>query len=202
MEVKPITLEGRVVRLEPVGPEHAAGLWRAANHPEIWDHIPVRVNSRPVLEALIASARAMAQAGEGLGFAIRLLQTADLVGGTSYLNVDSENRRLEIGFTWLDPAVQRTAVNTECKFLLMRHAFEELGAERVELKTDARNRRSMAALARIGATEEGRLRRHMIRPDGTFRDSVYFSVIAEEWSAVKQRLEALMTRVAPAREPK
>ena len=115
-----------------------------------------------------------------------------MVGSTSYLNPDPANRRVEIGWTWLTPAAQRTGINTEAKYLLLEHAFEHLDCIRVEFKTDARNARSRVALERIGATEEGTLRHHMIMPDGHLRDSTYFSIVRTEWPEVRAHLERLM----------
>lgn len=195
MELRPETLTGRLVRLEPVEERHVEGLFEAGNHPEIWEHMPVRVDRPDVIRALIERARGWLEDGTGLGFAIRALSSDELVGGTSYLNADRANRRVEIGFTWLTPPWQRTGVNTECKYLLMRHAFESLAAVRVEFKTDSRNTRSRTAILRIGAVEEGTLRNHMIRPDGTMRHSVYFGVTREDWPSVKRRLEELMNGV-------
>ncbi|HRJ48186.1 MAG TPA: GNAT family protein, partial [Opitutaceae bacterium] len=116
------------------------------------------------------------------------------VGSTSYLDIAPEHRRIEIGWTWLGAEARRTAINTECKYLLLRHAFETLGCGRVQLKTDARNLRSQAAIERIGAKREGVLRRHLVMPDGFVRDTVMFSILAEEWPAVKARLEANLAR--------
>ena len=129
-----------------------------------------------------------------LAFAQILRATGEIAGSTSYLAIEPAHRRLEIGATWLNPRHQRTGANTEAKLLLLRHAFEQLGCRRVEFKTDSENKQSRTALARIGATEEGTFRSHMIRPDGGRRDSVYFSVIDEEWPRVRSHLEALLAR--------
>jgi RimJ/RimL family protein N-acetyltransferase len=129
-----------------------------------------------------------------LGFAQILRATGEIAGSTSFLAIEPAHRRLEIGATWLNPRHQRTGANTEAKLLLLRHAFEALGCERVEFKTDAENKASRAALARIGAREEGTLRSHMGRLDGSRRDSVYFGVIAPEWPHVRAHLEGLLAR--------
>jgi len=194
MELRPITLEGELVRLEPLGPGHAKGLWAAAQHDAIWRWLPFRVGSEAEVAQMIAFAEAAAKSGGMLSFAQILRAGDEVMGSTSYLAVEPAHKRLEIGATWLHPRHQRTGANTEAKLLLMRHAFESLGCERVEFKTDALNEKSRAALARIGAREEGTLRSHMGRLDGSRRDSVYFSVIAPEWPRVRAHLEGLLAR--------
>lgn len=194
MNVEPVILEGTSIRLEPLGVQHAEGLWEAARDQEIWRWIPFKVTSEADARGLIAFAEASAAQGTAFAFAQVDAGGGTVVGSTSYLAVDSYNKRLEIGATWIAPRFQRTRVNTEAKFLLLRHAFEVLGCNRVEFKTDSCNSKSRAALARIGAREEGTFRCHMVRPDGTLRDSVYFSIIAGEWPEVKQHLEGLLSR--------
>jgi RimJ/RimL family protein N-acetyltransferase len=194
MKVEPVVLDGKLVRLEPVEPRHAPGLWQAASDPVIWRWFPYRIGSLAETEQMIAVARAGAAAGSMLAFAQVLRATGEVAGSTSYLAIEPAHRRLEIGATWLNPRFQRTGANTEAKLLLLGHAFEKLGCRRVEFKTDSDNRPSRTALARIGATEEGTLRSHMVRQDGGRRDSVYFSVIDEEWPRVRSRLEALLAR--------
>jgi N-acetyltransferase len=132
--------------------------------------------------------------GSALPFATVERATNTVVGSTRYGNIVPQHRRAEIGWTWIAPRWQRTAVNTEAKYLMLRHAFDVMACRRVELKTSALNARSRAAMLRIGATEEGTLRRHMVQPDGSARDSVYFSVIDEEWPAVRERLEEMLRR--------
>lgn len=192
--IRPVTLEGHIVRLEPAGEEHVEGLLSAAAFPELWTWMPVSIDSEAVLRALLERAAATLAAGQGLSFATRAVRTGEVVGSTSYLNADAGNRRVEIGFTWVTPAWQRSGANTEAKLLMLRHAFETLGCERVELKTDALNERSRTAIARLGAREEGTLRHHMIRPDGSFRDSVYFGIVRDEWPAVEARLLGFLER--------
>lgn len=192
MKVEPVVLEGERVRLEPLAPEHAPGLWEAARDPVIWRWFPFRITSLAETEQMIALARAAGEQGSMLAFAQILRATGEIAGSTSYLAIEPAHRRLEIGATWLSPRHQRTGANTEAKLLLLRHAFEQLGCRRVEFKTDSENRQSRTALARIGATEEGTFRSHMIRQDGGRRDSVYFSVIDEEWPRVRSHLEALL----------
>ncbi|MFI5215239.1 MAG: GNAT family N-acetyltransferase [Candidatus Limnocylindria bacterium] len=194
MEVRPVVLEGERLRLEPLEPRHAEGLWEAARDPVIWRWFPFRITSRAEAEQMIALFRAAAEKGSMLGFAQILRATGEIAGATSYLAIEPAHLRLEIGATWLSPRHQRTGANTEAKLLLLRHAFEQLGCRRVEFKTDSENRQSRAALARIGATEEGTFRAHMVRLDGGRRDSVYFSVIDQEWPRVRGQLEALIAR--------
>jgi RimJ/RimL family protein N-acetyltransferase len=189
-----VVLEGEIVRLEPLAPRHAAGLWEAARDPVIWRWFPFCISSLEETERMIAFAGAAAEHGSALSFAQILRATGEIAGSTSYLAVEPAHLRLEIGATWLHPRHQRTGANTEAKLLLLRHAFEQLGCRRVEFKTDSENRQSRAALARIGATEEGILRSHMVRLDGGRRDSVYFSVTDQEWPRVRSRLEGLLAR--------
>jgi len=192
--LEPVTLNGEHVRLEPVGPGHVQGLLEAARPAEIWRWMPLALDSEALITGLVAQAQATALAGLGLSFATCVRRDDVIVGSTSYLNVSPEHDRLEIGYTWITPAWQRSAVNTEAKLLMLRHAFDTLGCERVELKTDALNERSRRAIARIGGVEEGTLRHHMRRQDGSYRDSVYFSILADEWPSVERRLEALLGR--------
>jgi RimJ/RimL family protein N-acetyltransferase len=195
MDVRPVTLEGRVARLEPLAPRHAAGLLRAGGDADIWAYLPVNPSEslaemgRWVAAALEAQAR-----GTDLPFAIVRRADGAVVGSTRYLNIARHDRGLEIGWTWLGREVRRTAINTECKYLLLRHAFEGLGAIRVQLKTDLRNERSQRAIERIGAVREGVLRKHMIVQGGHRRDTVMYSVIDTEWPAVRARLEGMMAR--------
>jgi RimJ/RimL family protein N-acetyltransferase len=190
--IDPVVLEGRVVRLEPLGREHVDGLWEVGHDPSIWTWMPWRMKKRADMEAVVMRQVEMAKDGSGQGFAVFHRGTGHVCGATAYLNVAAGERRLEIGATWLGPAWQRTGVNTDAKATLLTHAFEVLAANRVEFKTDAANQRSRSALLRIGAVEEGTLRHHMVRPDGGRRDSVYYSVIAEEWPLVKDRLHGLL----------
>ena len=192
MRVEPVTLEGTHVRLEPATPDHVDGLWHAGRFPELWRYRPFPVYSRDDMAAQVGAALATAAAGTLFLFATVDPASGRPIGSTSFLNIDPANRRLEIGGTWLTPAWQRSAANTEAKYLQLRHCFETLGCLRVEFKTDLRNIRSRAALARIGAVEEGTFRRHVVLPDGYLRDSVYFSILDREWPAVSDRLQALL----------
>jgi N-acetyltransferase len=176
------------VRLEPLSTDHLAGLAAVGLEPEIWQWMPSVMRTSSDLRRFIEEAQAGADTGRELPFAIVERVVGQPVGSTRFLNIEPVHRRLEIGYTWLAPRWQRTAVNSEAKLLLLEHAFERLGALRVEFKTDARNVASRRALLGIGAIEEGTLRSHMFVHAGR-RDSVYFSVIAEEWPRVRDGLE-------------
>jgi N-acetyltransferase len=190
MRLTPVTLQGHLVRLEPLDPKHFEDVVGAAlSHPEIWRHIPYRVRERADVERIFKNAAQMHAASTGAFFATCVGPEGRVVGGTSIRLVDPSTPSVEVGGTWIVPGHQRTRVNTEAKYLQLVHCFETLDVARVELKTDALNARSRAAIRRIGATEEGTFRRHMRRQDGTLRDSVFFSIVAEEWPSVKGRLE-------------
>jgi RimJ/RimL family protein N-acetyltransferase len=193
-ELEPVTLTGRYVTLEPLTAAHVPELWDVADFADIWRFMPFQPDSESGVQALVEGALGLADAGQMLAFVQRSNADGRVVGSTSYLNPDPTHRRVEIGATWLTPAAQRTGINTEAKYLLLEHAFEHLDCIRVEFKTDARNSASRAALERIGATEEGTLRHHMIMPDGHLRDSTYFSILRTEWPEVRASLEGLMSR--------
>jgi N-acetyltransferase len=193
MEIKPVTLEGKHVRLESMRLEHVAALWRVGAYEEIWRYIPYTIRSEDDMRSFIEAELRKQQAGLTLRFATIAKPSQQPVGSTSYLNIDRQHRRLEIGGTWITPAWQRSAVNTEAKYLQLSHAFETLGCIRVEFKTDSLNIKSRQALARIGAVEEGTFRNHMVMPDGRLRHSVYFSIIDSEWPAVKAHLAQVMS---------
>ena len=192
MQIGPVTLEGQHVRLEPVSLAHVPALWHAGAHEEIWRYLPYAIRSEDDMRARVESDLAAQQAGDLVRFTTVVKAIAQPVGSTSYMNIDRHHRRLEIGGTWITPAWQRSAINTEAKYLQLCHAFETLGCIRVEFKTDSLNTKSRQALTRIGATEEGTFRNHMVMPGGRIRHSVYFSIINEEWPRVKAHLEALM----------
>src|SRR4051794_8949153 len=194
--VEPITLEGMHVRLEPLSSTHLAGLIDVGLDAEIWRWMPVAVQTSGDMRALVEQALADAADGSQVPFATIEREGDRVVGSTRYMNIDGPNRKLEIGFTWIAPGSQRSAINTEAKLLMMRHAFDSLGALRVEFKTDSLNEGSRAALLGIGATEEGTLRNHMVTYTGRRRHSVYYSVIEEEWPRVRQHLEARLGRHA------
>lgn len=187
----PLTLEGSVVRLEPIRPEHAELFWNVAkdNVDEIFQWIPYRMKSQEDFQQVVEKAFAEQERGESVVFATVERSSGRVIGSTRFMNIDRVNRRVEIGSTWIAPAWQRSAVNTEAKYLMLRHAFEVWQCIRVELKTDALNQRSRNAILRIGAKEEGTLRRHLITWTGRVRDSVYFSILDNEWPEAKAKLE-------------
>ena len=192
---QPVVLTGRHVRLEPMQPGHAAAIFEASRDPEIWRWmlIPPFASAteaaRSITEALAAQA-----AGTEVAWVTVRQSDGRLVGSTRFLDIRRAHRALEIGSTWIAPEAQRTAVNTEAKLLMLRHAFEGQGAERVQLKTDERNAKSRAAIARIGASFEGILRNYQTRFDGYVRNTAMFSITAAEWPSVKTRLEGMLAR--------
>jgi len=190
-----VVLEGRHVRLEPLTRAHVAPLWELAGDPSIWTWTSV-IRSRQDLERYVEAALEARAAGTALPFATIERAGGRVVGSTRFGSIEPVHRRVEIGWTWLAPPWQRTAINTEAKLLMLRHAFETWSCIRVELKTDALNVRSRAAILRLGATEEGTLRRHMIMEDGRVRDTVYYAILAEAWPDIRRRLEARLARGA------
>ena len=193
LTVSPITLVGDFVRLEPLSQSHVPDLTKMALDADIWRYLlyPI-VGTEDQMRAWVEDILSRQAKGADLPFAVIHLETGRAVGATRYLEIRPEHRALEIGGTWYGVAYQRTVVNTECKYLLLRNAFEQLGCVRVQFKTDLRNVRSQKALERIGAVQEGILRNHMITPDGYVRDSVYYSIIEAEWPTIKSRLEQKM----------
>jgi len=196
--VLPVTLEGATVRLEPLRREHAALFWEIAKNDvdEIFRWIPYAVKNSQDFERLVETAFAEQERGESIVFATVEKSTGRTIGSTRFMNIDRRNRRVEIGSTWIATAWQRTAVNTEAKYLMLRHAFEEWNCMRVELKTDALNAKSRNAILRIGAKEEGTLRRHLVTWTGRVRDTVYFSILDSEWPEVKKRLQVVRAQKA------
>jgi RimJ/RimL family protein N-acetyltransferase len=190
----PLTLEGSVVRLEHLRREHAELFWNAAHDAleDIFRWIPYRMQTREDFEQLVEKAHDEQGRGESIVFATVERTSGRVIGSTRFMNIDRANRRVEIGSTWIAPAWQRTAVNTEAKFLMLRHAFEMWHCFRVELKTDALNQKSRNAILRIGAKEEGTLRKHVVTWTGRIRDSVYFSILDTEWPEVKAKLSAYL----------
>jgi RimJ/RimL family protein N-acetyltransferase len=190
MNLAPITLEGTHVRLEPLSAKHEEDLLNAAQADEIWEWIAaLPVKSRETLHAWLLRVEKDIEARTQIWFAIVRRSDNCTVGVTSYMDIRLKDRGVEIGGTWLNPTVWRTAINTESKYLLLRHAFENLGCIRVQIKTDVRNVRSQRAIERIGAVKEGVLRKHMILYTGHVRDTVMYSIIDTEWTSVKARLE-------------
>jgi RimJ/RimL family protein N-acetyltransferase len=188
----PVTLEGSVVRLEPLRREHAELFWEIAQNDleDIFRWIPYSMKTPDDFQRLIDKAFEEQERGESVVFATVERSSGWVVGSTRFMNIDRINRRVEIGSTWIAPPWQRSAVNTEAKYLMLRHAFEVWECMRVELKTDALNQKSRNAILRIGAKEEGTLRRHLVTWTGRVRDTVYFSMLDSEWPEVKTRLEA------------
>ena len=197
--LEPIVLEGDFVRLEPMTLEHHAGLSEVGLDPEIWRYTLALVQTPDEMLSYMESALKLQREGNTLPFVTIERSSGRIVGSTRFGNYDPANRRIEIGWTWVAPPWQRTAINTEAKYLMLSHAFEKLGAVRVELKTDVLNTPSRKAMLRIGATEEGVLRKHSLVWDGRYRDSIYYSILDDEWPGVKQQLERmLIRRPAPA----
>ena len=188
--VQPVVLEGSRVRLEPLRLDHFADLALVAIDPLLWQWTIMGPQDESGLGRWLETALANADAGIERPFATIDRASGRAIGSSRYLSIVPEHRRLEIGWTWVGTAFQRTGANREAKLLQLTHAFEMLGANRVEFKTHSQNERSRTALAGIGATFEGVFRNHMIMPDGSIRHSAYFSIVAEEWPEVKARLEA------------
>jgi RimJ/RimL family protein N-acetyltransferase len=186
------------VRLEPLSESHHAGLCEVGLDPELWTWTNVGIATPEEMAEYIRNAQTALAAGTALTFATILRNSGlpdagRVIGGTRFMNIEPAHRRVEIGFTWIGRPWQRTAVNTEAKYLMLRHAFETWNCIRVELKTDVLNRKSRDAIVRIGATEEGILRRHIITSTGRVRDSVYYSILDSEWPRVKAELETKLS---------
>jgi RimJ/RimL family protein N-acetyltransferase len=197
MNIQPIILAGLLVRLEPICEAHVADLAAFGDDESIWRYMPFgQIRTPEQMAALVGDLLARQAQGTEFGFAVMALDIGRAIGSTRYLDIQPRNRALEIGGTWYAPAYQRTGVNTECKYLLLKHAFDKLDCKRVQFKTDLRNERSQRALERIGAVREGVLRKNLILPDGYARSSVYYSILADEWPAVKTLLEGLMKRTS------
>jgi RimJ/RimL family protein N-acetyltransferase len=194
MNPQPITLTGPFVRLEPLTIEHVPALARVGLDPSIWNWIPTPLPDIDAMRAWVALGLDEQRRGLALPFAIVDAPTGEVIGSTRFANIDAANRRLEIGWTWLAVSHQRSAANTNAKRLLLGHAFDALGAMRVELKTDALNEKSRNAILRIGATQEGIFRKHLITASGRVRDTVYFSILDTEWPDVRRRLDARLAR--------
>ena len=194
-----VTLAGRHVRLEPLSPGHVPALCEVGIDPELWRWTLTTIRTPEDMRAYVDAALRERDEGRALPFATVDAASGRVVGSTRFGSVSPADARVEIGWTWVARPWQRTPVNTEAKYLMLRHAFETLGCVRVELKTDALNARSRAAILRVGATQEGILRRHMRSQEGRMRDTVYFSVLDDEWPAVRAGLEARLARPWSAR---
>lgn len=191
--IKRVTLQGRHVRLEPLGERHIAGLAEIGKGQDFWKYMLYgEMKAETDFRRFVTDLLAREEKGTDLPFAVIHLASGRIAGSTRYLNIDPPNRGLEVGGTWYGLDFQRTAVNTECKYLLLTHAFETLKAIRVQIKTDSLNVRSQQAIERIGAVKEGVLRNHMVLPDGRIRDSVFYSILDNEWAGVKKRLVEML----------
>jgi N-acetyltransferase len=190
VNLEPVTLEGRHVRLEPLSESHHAGLCEFGLDPELWRWIPWRITTPEEMSSFMATQFQAQADGTVLPFVTVEQASGRVIGATRYLNIDMPNRNLEIGGTWIARPYQRSPINTEAKYLMLRHAFETLGCMRVQFKTDLLNRRSRNAILRLGAREEGVFRNHIVTWSGRIRNSVFFSIIDSEWPRVKAGLEA------------
>jgi RimJ/RimL family protein N-acetyltransferase len=192
--IEPITLRGIIVSLEPLAAEHASALAAAARDGELWRLWYTSIAAPDRMHEYVATALDMRERLDAMPFVVRDNASGDIVGCTRYFNVDAKNRRLEIGHTWYARRVQRTALNTECKLLLLGHAFETLGCIAVEFRTHWFNHASRDAIVRLGAKQDAVLRNHQLGPDGVKRDTVVFSIIDNEWPAVRQHLRYQLER--------
>ncbi|MFZ6640550.1 GNAT family N-acetyltransferase [Undibacterium sp. TC4M20W] len=194
MHCNAITLKGKHVTLEPLEQHHLADIQAAAADGELWKLFFTSVPSPDNTQNWLNIALDMQQQQKAIPFVVRENATGQIVGATRYCNMDINNKRLEIGYTWYAQRVQRSPVNTECKLLLLGHAFEEFGCIAVEFRTDWFNRRSQAAIERLGAKRDAVLRNHMILPDGRIRDTVVYSILHSEWAGVKKNLQYMQSK--------
>ena len=195
MTIQPVRLIGSIVRLEPLSEAHVPDLAVIGQDESIWEFLPYgNINTEAKMSEHVKMLLGRAERGTDLPFVVILLESNYPIGCSRYLEIREDHRALEIGGTWYGRAYQRSGVNTECKYLLIKHAFETLGCIRVQFKTDARNQRSQISLERIGAVKEGTLRQQMITADGQVRDSIYYSIVESEWPSVKANLEEKLER--------
>jgi N-acetyltransferase len=193
MDVKPVVLTGRFIRLEPLSEEHVAGLTAVGLEDYIWEYLPYgKMCNEDDIRRWVNSILRLEAEGTDLPFVVIHLESGRVAGTTRFMEIRPTHRGVEIGGTWYGMDFRRTQVNTECKYLLLRHAFEELNCIRVQLKTDSRNKQSQRAIERIGAVKEGLLRNHMVLPDGHIRHSIYYSILNSEWPHVKAKLEEIL----------
>ena len=197
-DLTPLTLEGRHVRLEPLSQDHRTDLARVALDPDLWQWTLTQIHSMDDLDLYIETALSLQRAGAALPFATIDRASGRAIGSTRFGSIDPQNRRVEIGWTWLGREFHRQAFNTEAKLLMLAHAFERLACIRVEFRVNAPNTRSRNAVARLGAREEGILRHHTIRADGHLIDWVYYSILRDEWPSVRAELERKLASHAPA----
>ena len=186
--ISPVTLTGNLVRLEPIALSHEQGLIEATQDGKLWQLWFTSVPNPAQVAEFITTALDLQRTDSALAFSIIEISTGRILGSTRFCNIDVKNRRLEIGYTWYRQSVQRTGVNTECKLLLLQHAFEQLQCIAVEFRTNWHNHKSRAAIARLGAKQDGVLRQHQLMPDGQYRDTVVFSILNSEWPAVQAQL--------------
>lgn len=182
------TLEGETVKLVPLTQGYANDLWDAANNTEIWTFMATKIHSKVEMDEVIKAALIGMEKKTQYPFVVIHKELGHIIGSTRFIDIQEENKSLEIGWTWYNPAYWRTRINTECKLLLLTHAFENWNMNRVQFKTDSRNIRSQTAIARLGAVREGVLRKDRVLADGFVRDTVVFSIIKEEWAAIKDQL--------------
>lgn len=190
MRVEPVVLEGDRVRLEPMRRDHLDALAEAGKYEALWRWTRAKATTKETMSEYMEAALAEAEAGSAIPFVTIDKPSQTVVGSTRFGNIDPGNRRVEIGWTWIAPPFQRTYVNSEAKYLMLRHAFDVWDCVRVELKTDLLNEKSRTAMLRLGAVEEGVLRRHILTYSGRFRDTIYYSILDHEWPAARARLEA------------
>jgi N-acetyltransferase len=180
------TLENDIVKLIPMDISHIDAIWEVCKHEAIWEHMSDHLmDYEQVVEYVTKKVKAL-EAQTDYSYVIVDNQTGKIIGSTTFMDISQQHKRAEIGSTWITPSYWRTAVNSNCKFLLLQYAFEEWGLNRVQIKTGHENIRSQKAIERLGATKEGILRNHMIRKEGTIRHTVMYSIIKEEWPEVKQ----------------
>ena len=196
MKIEPVVLEGKFVRLEPMRVDHLPALCEVGMDESLWKWTNNIVKDESDLESYVREALAAQMQGTAVPFVTIERSGGTIVGSTRFGNIDTISKKAEIGWTWINPEWQRTAINTEAKLLMLTHAFEVWNCIRVELKTDANNEKSRSAISRIGASEEGILRNHMITESGRYRDSVYFSIIQSEWKSVKANLTSKLAAKA------
>ncbi|WP_028552800.1 GNAT family N-acetyltransferase [Paenibacillus sp. UNC451MF] len=192
MNLQSIDLVGVRAKLIPLDREHAEGLYRAASNPEIWTYLPEKINSAEDARNFIEKALIEKEKGTEIPFVVWDQETQSIVGSTRLINISKPNRNVEIGWTWYHPSVWRSRINTECKYLLLKHCFETMGTVRVQFCADKRNVRSNQAIQRLGAVKEGELRRHRILNDGYIRDTCVYSIVDQEWPQIKLRLESYL----------
>jgi N-acetyltransferase len=195
MQIEKVILDGEFVKLEPLKPEHLDSLCEVGLIAELWRLIPTQIDSREAMKNYIETALDEQRRGVSLPFVTIEKSSNKIVGSTRFGNIDVKNLRTEIGWTWINPQWQRTYINTEAKLLMLTHAFETWKCIRVELKTDVLNEKSRNAVLRLGARQEGIFRQHVICDSGRLRDTVYFSILDNEWQNVKENLARKLGRI-------